>query len=186
MLSELIEQLNQLPDVRRAAGKRHSIGIVLIISIMAVISKMFSYHAMGHFVKGNKAELQKLLSTERLPSYSTIRRVLIAVPVNELSAILTNWNRPGQEAGKVLNWLQIDGKAMQGTVDNYGESNQDFINVVSLFFGQEKAVLDSAFFHNKEESEIKIVREMIAANNEKGAVLTADAIHAQKKRLRQS
>ena len=180
MLRELIEQLNQLPDVRRSAGKRHSIGIVLIVSIMSVISKMFSYHEMGHFVKGNKEELFKLLDVDRLPSYSTIRRVIIAVPVDELSAILTNWNRPGMEAGKVLKWLQIDGKAIHGTVTDYGESNQDFINVVSLFFGQEKTVLASASFHNKQESEIKVVQAMIARNDEKGAVLTADAIHAQK------
>jgi hypothetical protein len=76
----------------------------------------------------------------------------------------------------------VDGKALHGTVADYGESNQDFINVVSLFFGQQKAVLQSASFHNKEESEIKIVQEMVEKIDIKGAVLTADAIHAQKKR----
>jgi hypothetical protein len=99
MLIELIEQLNQLPDVRRGAGKRHPIGIVLIVSIMSVISGMLSYHAMGDFVKGNKEELLKLLGVDRLPSYSTIRRVIIAVPNDLLSDILSNWNRPALEGG---------------------------------------------------------------------------------------
>ena len=186
MLSELIEQLNRLPDIRRSAGKRHSIGIVLLVSIMAVISKMFSYPSMGDFVKTNKEELCKLLGVDRLPSYSTIRRVVIAVPVDEFSAILSSWNRPGMESGEVLKWLQIDGKAINGTVTDYGESNQDFINVVSLFFSQEDTVLDSAAFHNKEESEIIVVRDMVKEMEIKGAVLTADAIHAQKKQLRLS
>lgn len=186
MLNDLISELNQLPDIRSGAGKRHSIGIVLVVSIMAVISKMFSYHAMGHFIKANKEELCKLLSVDRLPSYSTLRRVIIALPVEELSAVLTAWNRPGMEPGQVLKWFQIDGKAIHGTMQDYGESNQDFINVVSLFFGQQKRVLDSASFHNKAESEIKVVQAMIAENEVKGAVLTADAIHAQKKRLRLS
>jgi hypothetical protein len=138
---------------------------------------------MGDFVKGNSEELLKLLAVKRLPSYSTIRRVIIAVPVDRLSTILSHWNRPSMEAGQVLKWLQIDGKALNGTVADYGDSNQDFINVVSLFFGQQKAVLDSASFHNKEGSEIKVVQGMVKKMGIKGAVLTADAMHAQKKRF---
>ncbi|MDX5396111.1 MAG: ISAs1 family transposase [Hymenobacteraceae bacterium] len=181
MLSELIKQLDELPDKRRGAGKRHSIGVVLVLSIMATVSGMYSYHGMGDFVRANKEELLRLLGLKRLPSYSTIRRVIMAVPTDELSYVLGHWNRSSDEQGKILQWAQVDGKAIKATVEDYGESNQDFVNVVSLFFGQQRKVIASASFHNKEESEIKVVRQLIEKEAQKGLVYTADAIHAQKK-----
>lgn len=182
MLHELVGELNELPDARRGAGKRHPVGVVLVVAIMSVLSGMWSYHAMGDFVEANKAALCRLLRVGRLPSYSTIRRVIKEVPFEGLSQVLGHWKRPSLEEGGLLKWLQLDGKALKGTVTGYGESSQDFINVVSMFFGQKKAVLQSASFHNKQESEIKVVRKMIRQTDVKGVVFTADAMHAQKKR----
>lgn len=184
MLSELLEQLNHLPDPRRKAGLRHSVGIVVLVSIMAAISGMCSYRAMGDFVCANKeALLERLkLSKSRLPSYSTIRRVLMALPTAELSHVLGHWNRAAMETGELYKWVHIDGKAIKGTVENYGESNQDFINVVSLFFEPAKLVVESASFHNKKESEIKVVEVLMENTDLEGVVFTADAMHAQKKR----
>lgn len=182
MLSELVAQLNGLPDARRGAGKRHPVGVVLVVAIMSVLSGMWSYRAMGDFVKANKEELCRLLHVSRLPSYSTIGRTIKEVSFEHLSQILGHWKRADLETSGLLNWLQLDGKAQKGTVARYGENNQDFINVVSMFFGQKKAVLQSAFFHNKQESEIKVVRKMIRQTDIKGVVFTADALHTQKKR----
>ena len=181
MLSELIEQLNQLPDKRRGAGRRHPVGVVLVLSIMATVSGMCSYRAMGDFVRANKQELLRLLGVKRLPSYSTLRRVIMEVPTDALSQALGHWNGSSDGKGKLLQWAQVDGKAIKATVEDYGESSQDFVNVVSLFFGQQRSVVASASFHNKEESEIKVVRQLIKKQTIKGLVYTADAIHAQKK-----
>lgn len=183
MVSDLIAQLNALPDARRGAGRRHPIGLVLVVAIMSVVSGMWSYRAMDDFVRANKDELLGVLGVRRLPSYSTIRRVIKQVPFEQLSAILGHWKRPGLEQGS---WLQLDGKALKATVENYGDSSQDFLHVVSLFFGQQKTVLQSAAFHNKEQSEIQVLQEMIAQTDVQGAVLTADALHAQKKRCGRS
>ena len=65
MLSELVAQLNGLPDARRGAGKRHPVGVVLVVAIMSVLSGMWSYRAMGDFVKANKEELCRLLHVSR-------------------------------------------------------------------------------------------------------------------------
>jgi len=181
MLQELIGQLNQLSDTRRPTGRRHPIGVVLVIAIMSVISGMWSYHAMDDFVKANRAQLLALLGVSRLPSYSTIRRVIQAVDFKGLSQVLGHWKRPGLEPGS---WLQLDGKALKATMENYGERSQDFVNVVSLFFGQQKSVLQSATFHNKLESELEVVRQMIRETDLQGAVFTADALHAQKKQFK--
>jgi hypothetical protein len=182
MLSELIRQLNQLPDERRRAGLRHPVGLVVVLSIMSVISGMSSYRAMGSFVRANKDELVARLGLvkSRLPSYSTIRRVLLHLPTEQLAQVLGHWNRAALASGELYNWVHIDGKAIKGTVDNYGDKNQDFVNLVSLFFQPAKLVVDSASFHNKKKSEIKVVEDLVKATDIKDVIFTADAMHAQK------
>lgn len=184
MIGELLEQLNQLPDPRRREGKRHPVGLVVLVAIMATVSGMSSYRAMGDFVRSNREELVRRLGVEqgRLPSYSTIRRVLMSLPTEELAHLLGHWRRPALEPGQPYEWVQVDGKALKGTVESYGESNQDFVNVVSLFFGPTRQVLASASFRNKEQSEIKVVEGLMEATDLEGVVFTADAMHAQKKR----
>ncbi len=79
MLSALLAQLNNLPDTRRRAGMRHPVGLVVLLAIMATVSGMSSYRAMGDFVRSNREELLNRLRvhTGRLPCYSIIRRVLM-------------------------------------------------------------------------------------------------------------
>lgn len=182
MIRVLLEQLNGLPDIRRRAGMRHPVGLVVLLAIMSTVSGMSSYRAMGSFVRSNKEELLKRLSvkTGRLPCYSTIRRVLMQLPTQELSQVLGHWNRAAMDTGELYKWVHIDGKAIKGTVENYGESNQDFVNMVSLFFQPAKLVVGSASFHNKEESEIKVVEHLVKNTDIEGVIFTADAMHAQK------
>lgn len=184
MIRVLLEQLNGLPDSRRRAGMRHPVGLVVLLAIMAVVSGMSSYRAMGSFVRSNKEELLERLNvkTGRLPCYSTIRRVLMQLPSQELSQVLGNRNRAAMDTGELYKWVHIDGKAIKGTVENYGDSNQDFVNMVSLFFEPAKLVVGSTSFHNKEESEINAVKDLVANTAIEGVVITADAMHAQKKR----
>ncbi len=180
MVSDLIEQLNRLPDERRRAGMRHGVGLVVLISMMAVVSGMSSYRAMGDFVRANKEELLQRLGLCRLPSYSTIRRVLMHLPTEALSQVLSRWNRAALGREELYKWVHLDGKAIKGTVERHGESNQDFVNMVSLFFEPAKLVLASCSFHNKQESEIKVVEELINRSGLEGVVFTADALHTQK------
>lgn len=180
MLSDLIDRLNQLPDPRRRAGLRHPIGLVLVLAIMATVAGMGGYRAMGDFVRANGQELAERLGVARLPSYSTIRRVPVGLPTQELSRVLCAWSPPGP--GDPVRWVHIDGKAIKGTVEDQAESNQDFVNVVSLFFAPQRLVVGSAGFRNKEESEIKVVRDVLEDFGFEGVVFTADALHAQKKR----
>lgn len=177
MVGELLSHLNQVSDPRRRAGMRHPVGVVLLLSIMAAISGLCGYRAIGDFVKANQQELCGMLGVKRLPSFSTVRRVLMGLSVGELSLALCRWRSP-EMAQKA--WVQVDGKALKGTVKDYSEGNQDFVSVVSLFFGQQKAVLAADSFHNKQKSEIHIVQELIAGSGLQGVIFTADAMHAQK------
>ena len=178
----LLAKLESLADSRRAEGKRHSVGLVVLLSMMGVISGYSSYRAIGGFILANQQELSQRLGVKenRLPSYSTVRRVLMGLVVKELSEILTDWQQAFTDSGAFYKWLHLDGKALKGTVKNYGESKQDFINVVSLFYAPAREVVASQSFHNKAESEITVARQVIKKIAEKHVVFTADALHAQK------
>ena len=184
MLQNLLAQLNQLPDPRRGAGRRHPVGLVVLLAILATVSGMSSYRAMGDFVRANQEELlvRLAVSKGRLPSYSTMRRVLMGLATEKLARVLGQWNRAALAPAESYPWVHLDGKAIKGTVERYGESNQDFVNVVSLFFEPARLVLASSSFHNKEESEIKVVQDLLKVTDLEGVVFTADALHAQKKR----
>lgn len=175
----LLAELDGLSDRRRREGRRHGVGSVVLLSILAVVGGCSGYRAIGHFVEANAGDLSKLLGTGkgRLPSYSTVRRVLMGLPAQELARVLGRWQ--GIEAGSGA-WLHLDGKALKGTIRDYSASSQDFTAVVSVYLARQRAVLASAAYRNKQVSEGQVARELLALLEMEQAVVTADALHAQK------
>ena len=93
MSLNLIEQLNKLDDFREKGGKRHSLSLVLLIVIMATMSGYLSYRAMGDFVTRHEQALIDVLKVtkNRLPSYSTIRRVMMGIDFQQFTSIFNQW-----------------------------------------------------------------------------------------------
>ena len=80
MLS-LIEKLKQVKDFRKDKGKRHPLWIVLVVIILGTMLGYSGYRELGEFAKNNRHRLSKEFNIipERVPSYSTIRRVMMGV-----------------------------------------------------------------------------------------------------------
>lgn len=81
---ERVEILNasvDLPDVRKASGKRHQMALCLTLFTLAVTAGNREFLAIGDWLKSYRSELIELFnpSKQRLPSYSTIRRVLLTL-----------------------------------------------------------------------------------------------------------
>jgi hypothetical protein len=93
MDKSLIDYLKQIPDFRHPEGCRHPLWLVLLIVIMGVISRDWGDRALGRFVERHRRELIKLLSIPkaRVPSYSTIRRVLLGLDYEELEKAFNQW-----------------------------------------------------------------------------------------------
>lgn len=182
MDNSLIDYLKQIPDFRQSSGCRHPLWLVLLIVIMGIISGDWGYRGLGRFVERHRRELIKLLSIPqaRLPSYSTIRRVLVGLDYEELEKTFNQWaSQYGQMPSH--QWLSIDGKGLKNTVTDYAVSEQNFINVVSVFSHQRGIVLGVKVMENKKTSEITTVRELLEILDLKGVVFTLDALHCQKK-----
>ena len=89
----LRESLKEIKDERRGAGQRHSIDVVLMITIMATMSGYIGYRAIGDFTKRYKKELIKYLKVEkdRLPAFATTRRVLMGIDYEMFADIFEQW-----------------------------------------------------------------------------------------------
>jgi DDE_Tnp_1-associated len=177
----LLEVFKQIPDKRRGAGQRHEIGTVLIIVTMGIMSGCNGYRALGDFVKRHrKGLIQELkIKKERVPSYSTIRRVLMQTESDDLCSGFYKWSKPYVKIEK-NELIAVDGKGMKGTVKDESNPMQDFVGMVTLFCSKKGIVLQAKKYHNKQESEIRIVRELIGALDLEGVLFTMDAIHCQK------
>ena len=68
----------------------------------------------------------------RLPSYSTVRRVLLGISFDDLSDKFYRWAKDYIKVD-VGDWLSIDGKAIRGTVSNGTTSEQNFISLIPIF-----------------------------------------------------
>jgi len=113
----------EIPDPRRAQGRRHRLATVLSIAAGASLCGMRGYRAIADWAKslGKKAR-QRFgcrYATGRyiVPSEYIIRDVLIRVEPVHLDRALQRWNQIYAEEDETL---AIDGKTMRNAIDDQG------------------------------------------------------------------
>lgn len=177
---DLMSALNCIEDPRQASGRRHSLPLILLIIIMAGMSGAWEYRSIGRFIERHRRELIQRLNIPqaRVPSYSTIRRVMMHLDFEAVAKVFNQWARQYVRAHDVL---AGDGKALKNTVENYGDKSQDFVTAVSLFCQERRIVLGIKMSRNKKESEITVIQQLLAELDLPPVVVTLDALHTQKK-----
>lgn len=178
----LIENLRQVKDYRTTDGRRHPLWLVLLFVIMGTMSGYVGYRAWGDFVTRHRRLLIEKFGIHRhgVPSYSTIRRVLMGVDFDALATIFNQWAQHYVELEE-SEWCGIDGKSIKGTMQDAQGEYQNFVSVVSVFAGKRGLVIGLDKLQNKAGSEITTVQNLIAALDIKGVVFSLDALHCQKK-----
>jgi hypothetical protein len=182
MSASLIDYLKEIPDFRTKDGRRHPLWLVLLFVVMATMNGAIGNRACGDFVKRHKMALIKKFGIARhgVPSYSTIRRVMIGVNFEHLVEKFNNWAKVYVEL-ETEEWCGIDGKSIKGTVEKYNSSGQNFVSIVSAFAGERGLIVGVSKFDNKEKSEIEVVQELIQMLDLTGVIMTFDSLHCQKK-----
>jgi hypothetical protein len=113
----------EIPDPRRAQGRRHSLAAVLALAAGATLCGMRGYLAISDWVNSlgqNARERFRCRYENRryiVPSLSVIREVLIRVDPVHLDRALQRWN---QAYGRQDESLAIDGKTMCNAIDDQG------------------------------------------------------------------
>ena len=202
LLNDFIERLNSLEDIRRGEGQRHDHSFALLIVMLATMSGYNGYRAIGDFIQKHAKQLIEEFKPKksRIPSFSTVRRILIALDpvsfnlvyqewlceVKKAKALLTQSEEEADKNGEVAkdngDWRAVDGKTVRGA---NSMSKEAYIHMVSIFSSYEKIVTDSAKVAKK-SNEIPCVQEMIQVSDLQGVIFTLDALHCQKKRQKLS
>ena len=127
MINSLIEEFKKVKDFRKSRGKRHELWVVLTIISLALLNGNVTYKEIDNFRKNEEDKLIKLLGidSKRLPSYSTIRRVMMEIQESELQKVFQSIIEKyyGQKSG--LDWIAIDGKCLKNTLNNYENEQQN-------------------------------------------------------------
>ena len=127
-----------IPDPRRAQGRRHSLPTVLAIACGAILCGMRGYKAMADWAQSlgpnARARFRCRYVNGRylVPSESILRNVLIRVAPADLDRSLQCWNAAfGQRDTR----LAIDGKTMCNALDTKGHQT----HIMSVVGHQSKA-----------------------------------------------
>ena len=122
-MQTLPEFFNQIPDPRRAQGRRHRLSTVLAIAAGATLCGMHGYLAISDWAKGLGQRARQRFGCRYqnrrylVPSLSIIRDVLIRVNPVHLDRALQRWNQAYAQHDQSL---AIDGKTMCNAIDDQG------------------------------------------------------------------
>lgn len=177
----IVEAFSDMPDARRGQGKRHTVPLCLAIFTLAVVAGNQGFLAIGDWVDSNRAALRKLFEVDRLPSYSTIRRVLLHQNYQEYSARLARFFGVRPKTGETI---AVDGKVLRGSYmvesDNPHQEPHPAIMLVSAYIVERGLILEPYEVESK-TNEITALPEFIKMMALQGVVFAFDAISTQKK-----
>jgi hypothetical protein len=178
----ILEAFAHLPDRRDPSGKRHHITLCLALFTLAIAAGNRGFLAIGDWLKGYRAELTTLFAPpkQRLPSYSTIRRVLLNIDYCQYSAALGHFFGIEPLPGETL---AVDGKVLRGSYqleqDNPNSPPHPAIMLVSAYL-VERGLILAPYQVDSKTNEIKALPEFIRQLALKGVVFAFDAISTQK------
>jgi hypothetical protein len=175
----LIDHLKQIRDFRTRA--HYPLWVVLVLILMGTMSGCLGYRALEDFVERHQAALLVVLELphKRLPSYSTLRRVMVRVDFTALTQAFNAWATetfPVQPGASI----PIDGKSIKASVVEYDSAYQDFASVVSAFCTQSGVVIGLQSMQHRSASEINTVQTLLKVLKVQEVCFSMDALHTQK------
>ncbi len=141
----IVEAFQDLPDPRRTAGQRHGQALCLALFTLAVAAGNRGFLAIGDWLKAYYDDLVRLFNPPkgRLPSYSTIRRVLLKVDYEQYSACLARFFAIKPQPGETI---AADGKVLRGSYqlesDNPDSEPHPAIMLVSAYIVERGLILE--------------------------------------------
>lgn len=178
----IVEAFATLPDPRRMAGQRHAQALCLALFTLAVAAGNRGFLAIGDWLQAYQNELLALFSPfkGRLPSYSTIRRVLLNLHYCHYSACLARFFGITPLPGETI---ATDDKVLRSAYETGGAHSEvdshPAIMLVSAYIVERGLMLEPyevAFKTNEINALPAFIKQMAL----KGVVFAFDAISTQK------
>jgi hypothetical protein len=179
--SNLLAALADVPDPRRAQGKRYPLPHLLLFTVLALLSGAKSYRGVITFLDQRRQHLNHHFSValKRAPAVNTLRTVLQSLPAEALE---NAFRRHAEALLKVSEAgerpvIALDGKTLRGSFDHINDRKA--AQTLTAFASASAIVLAHTEIEDK-SNEIPAAQQMIHDLGLTGVVFTADAMHCQK------
>jgi predicted transposase YbfD/YdcC len=174
--ASVLPVLAAVPDPRARRGVRHRLGVILGLAVCAVLAGAQSFTAIAEWAAdADRATLDGLGVTGAVPCESTFRRVLQSLDADVLDDAAGAWAQqrtapaPG---GRRL--IAVDGKTLRGSA----VAGQPGRHLLAALDHARGVVLGQVDVQAK-TNEIPMFAQLLDRIDLAGAVVTADALHAQ-------
>lgn len=173
---DLLGVLAAVPDPRARRGVRHEILAVLAVGVCAVLAGARTFVAIAEWAHDLPVGVRVGLGLcRKVPSESTIRRVLQAVDAEALDAALSAWLGARSAASvPVRQVIAIDGKTARGARGRAGRA----VHLLAAFDHVSGVVLGQTVVEGK-TNEINVFAPLLDRIDITGVLITADALHTQ-------
>ena len=161
----LLDALSEVPDPRRAEGKRYPLAPLLLFTVLALLSGATSYRHIICFLE------------QRLILLNTLRTMLQDLDGDALEQAFRRHAEgllPTAEPGR-RPVVALDGKTLKGSFDPLNDRK-----AALSAFASEAAILLAHSEIDVKSNEIPAAQRMIKELGLTGVLFTADALHCQK------
>src|SRR6266513_4763320 len=177
----LLAVLGRVADPRHRRGVRYRLAVILALGVCAVLAGARSFTAIAEWAADADAEtLAKLGVTGAVPSESTFRRTLQRLDADAFDDLAGRWaargTTPGQKERRVI---AVDGKTLRGS----GHDGGDGHHLLAALDHARGVVLGQIEVAAK-TNEIPLFTTLLDRLGIQDAVITADALHAQREHAR--
>jgi predicted transposase YbfD/YdcC len=173
----LLGVLARVADPRRRRGVRHRLGVILGLALCAVVAGARSFTAIAEWAADADEQTLGALGAGRVvPSESTFRRTLQRLDAGAFDDLAGAWAQratmPGPGQRRVI---AVDGKTLRGSASR-GEPGDHLLAALDHAHGAVLAQVEVGAKTN----EIPMFPLLLDRIDVTGAVITADAMHAQR------
>jgi len=180
MFKELLTCFGSIKEPRQAGKVEHRLADVLAITVCAVLTHAESFEDIELYAHHKEKWLRQFLALPNgIPSHDTFRRVFMLIDADQFERCFLAWTRAvfSPVDGEGLRQIAVDGKAMRRSFDRRKGTSP--LHVVSAFATQEGLTLAQKVVAKK-SGEVEAFLQMLEGLNLTGALISLDALYAQK------
>jgi predicted transposase YbfD/YdcC len=185
----------QVKDTRKRRGKRYPLPLVLTLIFLAKLAGETTISGVVDWVKLRGNWIREQLNwPKRFPTNATYTNILAGCDGNEIAMVIAQviikaqavercGTQPSclqtEERAEPLTHVAMDGKTLRGTC-KHEQQEHPSVHLLSLYDCQSGIVLGQRVV-DKKENEIVAAPTLLHPALIKGRILSADAMHTQKK-----
>ena len=171
--------LFEIPDHRRAQGRRYQLGHILLFSIFGILSGATSYRKIHQFIVRHYDTLNAefALHWKRMPAYTTIRDIIQGTSTTALETAFRKYSAELAHREDRLYCVSYDGKTLRGSFDHY--QGQAALQILSVWLSEGALILAHEEIADK-TNEIPTAQTLMTKLGLTNCIFTFDALHCQK------